>query len=100
MRDAHSRSHPLLSAPVGREWTAGWSDPYRPDPGGGQPSAHFCELWGPLGDHAARRRADPCPLPACGRRSSRATSRCLPSALTGSWQDTVVPQRLAGYDSD
>ena len=26
--------------------------------------------------------------------------RMLPSALTGSWQDTVVPQRLAGCDSD
>jgi hypothetical protein len=27
-------------------------------------------------------------------------SYCSSSALTGSWQDTVVPQRLAGYDSD
>jgi len=41
-------------------------------------------------------------LPVTRLRSavSRATSGCLPSALTGSWQDTVVPQRLAGYDSD
>jgi hypothetical protein len=40
------------------------------------------------------------PVPPAVGGSSRATSGCLPSALTGSWQDTVVPQRLAGSDRD
>src|SRR5207245_11650924 len=54
--------------------------------------SHFCELSGPLGRHAGRRRADPARYPPAVGGPSPAASGCSPSAVTGSWQDTVVPQ--------